>query len=157
MPTTLESRKPNTKLTRADFEAFPIWEYVLDEEGDDGRDETWVRPVDRMQIPRNQYSLLVATDFTTAGGRNLFGFMVITTARDPIEITPGVIIGRGLYLVLPTLTRREAVRKKAPWQLKDRDDLIRKLRLKEDELFPLSYDVRLPIRGEKQARSGYVR
>lgn len=45
MPTTAETRKPIDGLTLADLEAFPIWEFAIDEEGVEGQDETWVRPL----------------------------------------------------------------------------------------------------------------
>src|SRR3954462_3252023 len=46
MTTSLTTRKPVDELTAADLEAFPVWEYADDEEGDDeDQDETWVRPV----------------------------------------------------------------------------------------------------------------
>lgn len=38
----LESRSIASQLD--DFLIFPVWEYALDEEGEDSRDETWVRP-----------------------------------------------------------------------------------------------------------------
>ena len=38
-------RKPVDKLTPADLEQFPFWEFALDEEGIAGQDETTVRPV----------------------------------------------------------------------------------------------------------------
>ncbi len=38
--------KPVDHLTPEDFQAFPVWEYDLDSEGIEGRDETWVRPVE---------------------------------------------------------------------------------------------------------------
>jgi hypothetical protein len=37
--------KPVHQLTPQDFIAFPVWEYDVDAEAEDGRDETWVRPV----------------------------------------------------------------------------------------------------------------
>jgi hypothetical protein len=38
--------KPVDQLTAADLTAFPVWEYDLNDEATDGRDETWVRPVE---------------------------------------------------------------------------------------------------------------
>ena len=57
------TRKPIDQLTPEDLEAFPIWEFATDEEEDDERDETWVRPVDAAFIEPDQYSLSVAADF----------------------------------------------------------------------------------------------
>jgi len=41
---TLRTRKPIDRLTVDDLVAYPIWEYAIDEEVVDDRDETWVRP-----------------------------------------------------------------------------------------------------------------
>jgi hypothetical protein len=42
-PSTL--RKSVVDLTIGDFERFPVWEFALDEEGEEGQDETTVRPL----------------------------------------------------------------------------------------------------------------
>lgn len=67
MQVTLKTRKPVNKLTPEDLVTFPIWEFASDEEGVEGQDETWVRPVRRSQVPLEAYSQLVAADLTTAG------------------------------------------------------------------------------------------
>ena len=156
MAITLKSRKPGVKLTLADFNQFPIWEYATDEESEEGQDETWVRPVGRKHIPVGEYSQLVAASFTAPGGLSFQGFMVVTTAGDPFEISPGAIIGRRLYAVLPTISRGEAEAKKYPWSLRERKELERLLRLDGHALFPLQYQLRVLIRGEKEKRSGLV-
>jgi hypothetical protein len=56
MPATLKTRKPVNELTVEDLLAFPIWEFAADEEGAEGQDETWVRPVRHSQVPREAYS-----------------------------------------------------------------------------------------------------
>ncbi len=53
---SLKTRKPVGKLCRKDFDTFPIWQYADDEEGQEGMDETWVRPVDSASVPRRSYS-----------------------------------------------------------------------------------------------------
>jgi hypothetical protein len=42
--------KPVHTLTPDDFVKFPVWEYDLDAETSEGRDETWVRPVRRYPV-----------------------------------------------------------------------------------------------------------
>jgi hypothetical protein len=49
------TRKPVDQLTLGDFAAFPVWEYANDEQGAEGRDETWVRPVDTTVVPKRSY------------------------------------------------------------------------------------------------------
>lgn len=37
--------KPFAEITLEDILEYPIWEYALDEEGVEGQDESWIRPV----------------------------------------------------------------------------------------------------------------
>ena len=37
-------RKAVSELSTRDLEAHPVWEFALDEEGQEGKDETTVRP-----------------------------------------------------------------------------------------------------------------
>lgn len=157
MPPTLKTRKPVVKLTASDLRAFPVWEYAIDEEGDGEQDETWVRPVACGFVRRDEYSQIVATDFTTSAGRKLQGFMDVTTAKGPVEITPGVVVGSVGYIVLPTLSRKLAVARKYDWSLRDRDRLCHALAQPEAEVFPLRYSLRVLVRGEEAARVGVIR
>jgi hypothetical protein len=155
MPTTLKSRKPVNELTVADLAAFPIWEFATDEEDIEGRDETWVRPVKTNEVPRDAYSQLVATDFTTVSGVMWQGFMTVTTT-DAIEVTPGSLVGEGCYLVLPSMADERARREGLDWPIEARQDLLRVLGRPARAVFPISYTLRVRIRGEKQLRSGVV-
>jgi hypothetical protein len=42
--------KPVNQLTPEDLKMFPVWEYDLDGEALEGRDETWVRPVELFPV-----------------------------------------------------------------------------------------------------------
>lgn len=52
MAATTATRKPIDQITVADLVDFPIWEFCLDEEGVEGMDETWVRPLAPAAVPR---------------------------------------------------------------------------------------------------------
>jgi hypothetical protein len=148
---------PVVKLTAGDFRAFPIWEYAIDEEGTGEQDETWVRPVDRPAIPKGAYSQIVASDFATSTGRRLQGFMVVTTAKGQVKVDPGAVVGRIGYRVLPRLSRKLAVRRRAPWVVEDRVRLLSALDQSEAQVFPLRYSLRVPVRGEGALREGVLR
>lgn len=156
MAATLTTRKPVDKLTLADLDAFRVWDYATDEEGEDERDETWVRPVKQASVRRGEYSQLVAATFRSPAGRELRGFMIVTTAKKSVEITPGVVLGRGLYLVLPGVSRKEAAAQDLSWCIHARDELCRRLQMKEAAVFPLGYCLDALIAGEKVARSGMI-
>ena len=141
-----DTRKPVDRLTVNDFSAFPIWEYALDEEGIEGRDETWVRPLTARVIPKGKYSLQVAADLKTASGRSYSGFLNVTTAEGRVEIGGGVILDSSNYVPIPS---REMFGFE---QLKE--VLLSRLRLSEAELFPITYTLRVLIEGEQALRSG---
>jgi hypothetical protein len=141
-PTTLKTRKPIHRLTLSDLSAFPIWEYALDEEDVPGQDETWVRPLCDTAVPKGRWSLSVATDFATASGKSLRGFVGVTTAQH-VEIDSAVILAGRRYVIVDST--RQARRKTAS-----------SLELALRELFPLHYQLRVLIRGEKTLRSGSV-
>lgn len=153
---TLKTRKPVVDLKVSDLRVFPIWEFALDEEGETVQDETWVRPVSARIVPNGAYSQIAATDFCTAAGRKLQGFMIVTTANGQIEIRPGAVMGRIRYRALPCLSRKMAVRKKATWDVGLRDKLLAALGSHERDLFPLQYRLRVPIGGERSLRTGQL-
>jgi hypothetical protein len=154
---TLKTRKPVVNLTVTDLRIFPLWEFAIDEESKGDQDETWVRPVNCDTIPRGAYSQIVASDFSTVAGRDLQGFMVVTTARGEVKITAGAVVGRVGYRVLPNVSRNLAAASKHEWVLRERDRLCRALNAKEADVFPLRYSLRVPIRGEQEVRTGMLK
>ena len=157
MPPTLKTRKPVVKLTATDLRIFPVWEFAIDEEGEGEQDETWVRPVDCTAIRKGSYSQIVASDFTIPASRCLQGFMVVTTANGKVEIRAGAVVGRTGYRVLPTISRKLAAARKYEWSLRVRDRLCQALGVREADVFPLRYTLRVSIRGERGTRAGVLR
>ena len=45
MPYTTGKAKSLDEITLDDVLKYPIWEWALDEEGEEGQDETWQRPI----------------------------------------------------------------------------------------------------------------
>jgi hypothetical protein len=147
MAATLRTRKPANRLTLDDLEAFPIWEYADDEEGIEGQDETWVRPLRARLVPRGRYSVTVAADFTTPNRRAFRGFVDVTTAEGPLEVCQGVILdGREPYLFIPNpeLVHYQQLRAA----------VATGLGLQVSDTFPLVYTLRVPLAKEKTRRSG---
>lgn len=156
MAATLKTRKPVDQLKPSDFDVFPMWEFASDEEGDDDQDETWVRPVKGSAVRRGEYSQLVATDFTTKSGTKFSGYMTVTTADDPAEISIGALVGEKEYAVLPSVSRKEAARQQISWAITARDAVVKIFRASESDVFPISFRLRIPIHGEKAPRSGTI-
>lgn len=139
MAVSLSTRKPVTELTSEDFAAFPVWEYAIDEETQEDRDETWVRPLNVRQIPTRGYSFQVAAELHAPCGRMFPGFCIVTTARGAVEVNGAVLLGEGAYL--PTYF---------PDELGDHTGLS------ETDLFPLKFVLRVPVEGEQDVRTGPV-
>lgn len=67
-------RKPVNELTPEDLQRFPVWEFALDEEGEQGQDETTVRPYQTGQILNpSDGTFIIRASFTLADGTKLPG------------------------------------------------------------------------------------
>jgi hypothetical protein len=62
----MKIRKQVYDLTLDDLTRYPVWEYALDEEGEDGQDEATVRPVVIEQMDLQHSSYMVRTRFQLA-------------------------------------------------------------------------------------------
>ena len=145
MAPTLRTRKPIDELTALDIETFPIWEFATHEEGAEGQDETWVRPLKAKRVPRHGYSFQVAADFTTPSGLELVGIANVTTAGR-VQIDTAVILTGGRYIFVPDPTQSR------PWR-----SLSEAFGLSAAKSAPLSYTLRVPIEGRKGMRSGVIK
>lgn len=137
MAASLSTRKSITDLTPADLEAFPVWEFAMDEEDVEGQDETWVRPVDSSVAPLDRVAMQVATEFRAAGGTRYPGFSMVTTRPGDMEVEPVVLLVGGGYL-----------------HADDPDELLEATGLTAAELLPMTYELRVLIEGEQELRGG---
>ena len=144
---TLNTRKPVDQLNLEDFIAFPVWEYAIDEEGVEGQDETWVRPVDSAMVPKRSYTL-VAADFTAARGKHFTGSVTVSTLDGPPEVCQGVIIHDHENLFI---SNAEAFKFD-----ESREHLLAALGLTEAEMFPLSYRLRVPVASRAKFAGGVL-
>ena len=134
--------KPVDKLCADDFRQAPIWQFVDSE--DQAPDETWVVATPLRSIPKNSYSLLVSAAYTLACDTKLAGYIIVTTATKPIDITPGALV-EPRYCVLPQVSRHEARRKQYGWVKKDHDVLESVLGMTEAQIFPMRYVAQAPL------------
>ena len=170
MKPTLTTRKPILKLSNLDLRTFPIWEFALGEEGVEGRDETWVKPVASTTIPLNSYSQIVAATFRSeASLTTLGGFMVVTTASKEIivkgiphnsqGVSPGAIITESnAYQHIPVEARSEIFRTplRAASVANERANLAKLVGLEPNQFFPLTYQRLVNIEGESWEGSGTI-
>ncbi len=73
-------RKPVDKLTPADLEQYPVWEFALDEEGEEGQDATTVRSVFSASPHWSRHTFVVA-QFTLADGSRMVGHCTPATGE----------------------------------------------------------------------------
>jgi hypothetical protein len=147
MAATIATRKPIDQITVADLVDFPIWEFCLDEEGVEGMDETWVRPLAAAAVPNGAYSLSVAAEFETASGLRVNGLIGVTTAAGEVEIAYPVLLFDGKYLFVPNQHGMQI------------DEKLRRAvvdALGPSPVFPLRYRLSVSIEGEASYREGTV-
>ncbi|HTB78345.1 MAG TPA: hypothetical protein VK762_34105 [Polyangiaceae bacterium] len=144
---SMNTRKPVSQLTADDFVAFPVWEYASDEEGQEDRDETWVRPVGASIVPKRSCTH-VAADFTAACGKQFGGFVTVSMLEGPPEVSQGSVLHEreSLFISNPGAFGFGASRAR----------LLSVLRLTEAEMFPLSFRLRVQVAGHEQFTGGML-
>jgi len=153
MKPTRKTRKPVRDLTPSDMQAFPVWEYATDEEGVEWQGESWVRPVAATKIRAKEYSQIVASTFWTSSGQELSGYMIVSPAASTtkqLDHSGGALFhARGqCYLVDLNGSALDFIKRDCLKELK------RVLKLTPAKLFPLHFELGVPISGEKQLRKG---
>jgi hypothetical protein len=144
---SLRTRKPVGELSLEDLAAFPVWEYAIDEEGHEDRDETWVRPVDSRVVPKHS-DTLVAADFTAACGKQFTGLVGVSTLEGAPEVIQGTILhgDEDLFISNP----------EASGYRESRKHLLTALHLTEAEMFPVSFQLKVPVAGRAKYSGGVL-
>jgi hypothetical protein len=79
---TRKIRKQVYELSIADFSRFPVWEFALDEEGEEGQDEATVRPCQRCSdLHPLEGMFVVRASFVLADGTQMQGYLTPASAR----------------------------------------------------------------------------
>jgi len=89
-------RKQVYDLTSADLATSPVWEFALDEEGEDGQDEATVRPyLLRRGLDLDAGMFVVRALFVLADGTIMTGYLTPPVQGDaglgtlqPVIVTP---------------------------------------------------------------------
>ncbi len=94
----MKIRKQVYELTPADLERFPIWEYALDEEGEEGQDEATVRPFAADgELEAADGPFMVRAAFRLADGTAMSGYLT-PSAHAQVDlgmIQPVIVTERG--------------------------------------------------------------
>ncbi|MDM0037488.1 hypothetical protein QTH89_13770 [Variovorax sp. J22G21] len=129
---TIATRKPVDELSASDLEAFPVWEFAMDEEQVDEQDETWVKPVPAAEVPADGSSLSVAAALKLANGQVFPGVMFCDTHAgfDIAAVALLTTEGRVLFS-----------RNDSPSEIRRS---LKRLGLARQHVFPLDYCTRAP-------------
>lgn len=91
-------RKQVYELTPNDLRAFPVWEFRLDEQGEEGRDESTVRPyhASRALDPADRMFIVRAL-FTLADGSRMWGYFTPPGRGEATtgSLQPTIVTDRG--------------------------------------------------------------
>ena len=130
----IEFSKPINQLAPSDFKKFKVWEYKRSTDGD----ETWVRPIKRIPVTKT-IGRIIATEVTLANGETRWALIGNVDAGNPRLTkhfaTVSIMVNDGRF----HLTRYH------DHDYTDRgpDQLAKFLGLAKENVFPISYDLRL--------------
>lgn len=123
------------------FEIAPIWEFAIDEEGEDEQDETTLRPCFGLTIADPSDGLcIVKTEFETASGKKYFGLCSPSFELKLDEVQPYMYTENGILsfwfgMLEPT---RQII-----------DDLYKQFNETKETLFPIKFKSVVPTKGAK--------
>jgi|SRR5688572_3697412 hypothetical protein len=134
--------KPLSTLSAEDLAMFALWEYAMDVE--DAFDETAVRPVDSAVVPvdRDDTVYHVACDVALANGRVLTGHVAVCNGEVELDL-PTIVDDAGTAYAL-----------EQPPGRREREAFERLFGTPFEGVFPLRWQLRLPLDGEAAYRVG---
>ncbi len=94
----MNTRKQVYDLTLDDLVQYPVWEFALDEEGNDGQDEATVRPYDTPDaLDPSDGMFVVLASFELADGSKMQGYVTPSSAdsSDLGTIQPIIVTEQG--------------------------------------------------------------
>ena len=137
--------KPYAKLTRADLEQSPIWEWLPEDdtsEPSESIDESYVGPTDLIEIPIGFFGqFIVAASIELKSGDRLPGIAEATTEHGAISIQPTTVFLLDRHLQIPGVETNRLL----TCSTKSMDNC------------PVGGKLAVPIQGESEVRSGEVK
>lgn len=107
---------PVHTLTTENLRQFAVWRYLLDDEGGEGTDESFVTPADEVPPAGSYGSFVVAATYLLHGGGELPGAVQLDQLGSKRQFTPILIHAAGKCLdpLASDITVRLARLQKAP-------------------------------------------
>jgi hypothetical protein len=137
--------KPYAKLTRADLQQSPIWEWLPEDDSTepvDTIDESCVGPTDLVEIPRGSFSqFIVAASIELKSGDLMPGIAEVTTAEGAISIQPTTVFLLDRHLQIPGVETNRLLTRYT----------------KSIDNCPVGWRLAILIEGESELRSGEIK
>jgi hypothetical protein len=134
----MKARKQVYELTPTDLAATPVWEFALDEEGEEGQDEATVRPFDGpLPLDPSDGMFVVRALFTLADGTSLKGYLTPAVQGDSTlpTVQPIIVTENGQAMFwLGAFPQPNAPAK-----------AYKTLGKAASEVFPLTYESDIPL------------
>lgn len=95
------TRKSVAELSTSDFERFPVWEFAHDEDGEEGRDETTVRPYSLSgELDPSAGTFVVRARFRLADSTEMSGYLTPPVQGDDSlgTLQPIIVTAEGQVL-----------------------------------------------------------
>lgn len=107
---------PVTMLTAENLRQFPVWSYLLDGEGDEGIDESFVAPANEMPPAGAYGSFVIAATYQLRDATKLPGAVQLDQLGTKRHFTPILIhaAGKGLDPLAPDIAKRLTRLRKTP-------------------------------------------
>ena len=144
--------KPVDQLRPADLAKHPVWEYANDEEGVEGQDETWVRPVTQLPIS-DASNHVIGTTVRFAGGREVVATLGNLDAARPEKTRQFLVLGVFRAGDEPFLLARYF---DAWFDTTGPGALAKFMGLPVEEIFPIAYDVSSLVSGDPRCTRGLI-
>ncbi len=140
------------QLTPSDLAEHPVWEYANDEEGVEGQDETWVRPVKRLPIS-DAGNRVIGTTVRFARGRDIQATLANLDARRPEHTRQFLVLGVFRPDGEPFILARYF---DAWYDAAGPVALAQFMGLPLDDIFPIAYDVSSIVSGDPRCTRGLI-
>lgn len=99
MTIDLQSRRSIRKIARGDFDAFPVWEWALNEEHTQGNGESFVRPTALASLPLGPVrQFIVSATATLNDGSVLPACVEVSVRAKKVQIAPMFIFLQDRHL-----------------------------------------------------------
>ena len=137
--------KPYTKLTRADLEQSPIWEWLAEDDTSDppdSIDESYTGPTDLIEIPTESFAqFIVAASIELKSGELMPGIAEVTTADGEVSIQPTTVFLLDRHLQIPGIETNRLLTRYT----------------KSIDSCPVGWKLAIRVQGESEVRCGEIK